>query len=165
MSINLNRRQWAELAILVLLVLGMSALMYLPESANKNVEKTVVPLLVEGQGYTISEMLDIQAAGTVYLLRKDGIPVMGNIRLSQVGDKNILTGVTYHPQQLVLVASYESDGETLKEQVMSREKYPNVPSEISYSLFRRHGELRIDAWAMEFSLPEGTETIKMYSNG
>ena len=134
-------------------------------------QETEVPsqILVAEQKYTTSELSDIQATETVYLLREDDTLVMGNVYLHRARGKDILTGVTYHPEQLVLIASYGSNGEMLQEQAMGKNKYPNVPAEdpavISNPMFGRYEELEINAYAMELSLPHGTETIKMYSNG
>ena len=161
--IELKLDTWVMIA-LAIIVFALLVVQY----GDKNA--TVAPsVVIEGQEYALTEMAEEQMTETVYLLNKDGVPVMWNVYLSQVGDSNILTGVTYYPEQLVLIASYGSDGEMLQEQVMGKNKYPNVPAEdptvISNPTFGRYEELEINAWAMEYSLPEGTETIKMYSNG
>ncbi len=170
---NVNQEQWSELMAflapkamaLLVIALFIAIVMYLPGTTDKSAEEADIPLLTEGQEYTLSEMIEKQTAGTVYLLREDGTPVMGNVRFSQVEDGNILTGVTYHPKQFVLVASYRNNKEMVQEQLMEKRKYPNAPSNIFYSLFGRHGELEIDAWAMELTIPEGTETIRIYPVG
>jgi len=166
-EINVGKAEpWLYLAITVLAVIAIASIM-VTDYQTREVE-TEVPsqILAMGQEYTISEMLEKQTAGMVYLLSDNS--VMWNVRLSQTRSGNILTGVTYYPQ-LVLVASYGSDGEMLQEQVMRREKYPNVPAEnpaeTPYPMFGRYEELEINAWAMELTLPQGTETIKMYTNG
>ena len=167
MSMNMNQ-EWSELMAflapkamaLLVIALFIAIVMYLPGTADKSAEEIVVPLLAGGQEYSLSEMIEKQTTGTMYLLNENGNPVMWNVRLSQTGDSNILTGVTYQPDQFVLVASYGNN--EYREQLMEKRKYPNAPSNIFYSLFGRHGELEINAWAMELTIPKETETIRIY---
>jgi len=169
MNVDRKVEPWMYWIALAVVVIGL----VLITNYQQAQQETEIPsyLLIAEQEYTISELLDIQKTETVYLIGKDGALVMGNIYLSQARDSSsgILTGVTYHPKQLVLIASYGSNGEMLQEQVMGKNKYPNVPAEdpavVSNPMFGRYKELEINAYAMELPVPHGTETIKMYSNG
>ncbi|MEA2098014.1 MAG: hypothetical protein U9P70_02990 [Patescibacteria group bacterium] len=150
-----------------LILVGAIILCLFAVSQWDDVANVSTEALVEGQEYAISDLLEKQRVESEYLLREDGTLIMSNIYLSQMRDgSSMLTATTYFPQ-LVLVASYGSNEEMLEEQVMMGVKYPNVPAEnpakILYPMFGIYEELEIQAYAVELSLPQGTETIKIYS--
>lgn len=157
----LKRNTWAMIG-LIILVFALLAFQYGGDTTK--VEESS-PMMMEGQEYTVSEMLDTQKDETVYLLGENGAPIMWNVYLHQARGSSIITGVTYRPEQLVFIASYGSDGETLQEkQLIRKAEYPDIPADIAYSMFGKIEKLETIGYAMELSLPEGTETIRMYSN-